>query len=266
MRSQNFDVTIIPPETGGYVAPRRIEAALRADTLLVSVMHVNNETGVEQPLPEICAALANHAAYLHVDAAQGFGKRNDPLRQARIDLLSISAHKMYGPKGIGTLVMRRRGIERPPLSPLMFGGGQERGLRPGTLPVPLIVGMGVAAELAVKDSGSRQRKCCVYRERVLRGLAPLDPQFNGDQDRVLPHVLNIAIPGLDAEAFMLATKELIAVSNGSACTSQSYQPSHVLKAMRLPQDLIQSSLRLSWCHMTSDVDWESVVAAVDRIR
>ena len=169
-------------------------------------MHVNNETGVEQPLEEICEILTNHDAYLHVDAAQGFGKRNGPLTHPRIDLISISSHKIYGPKGVGALITRRRGVNRPPLEPLAFGGGQERGLRPGTLPVPLIVGMGLAAELARKNADARQKTCLAFRERLLSGLASLDPQLNGDQKRVLPHVVNVAIPGVDAEGFMLATK------------------------------------------------------------
>lgn len=264
--SRGFDVTIVPSEPGGYVDPERIRESLRPDTLLISVMHVNNETGVEQPLAEICDVLANHDAYFHVDAAQSFGKRSAPLGNPRIDLLSLSGHKIYGPKGIGTLITRRRRMDRPPLEPLTFGGGQERGLRPGTLPVPLVIGMGLAAELAAKNADSRQKACLTFREKLLKGLAPLDPQFNGDQQRVLPHVLNFAIAGVDAEAFMLATKDLIAVSNGSACTSQSYQPSHVLKAMGLPTDRIQSSLRFSWCHMTPAVDWSAVVEAVDGIR
>lgn len=266
LRSRGFEVTIVAPEPGGYVDPARIGEALRPDTLLVSVMHVNNETGVEQPLAEICDQLANHDACLHVDAAQSFGKRNGPLTHPRIDLLSLSGHKIYGPKGVGALITRRRGMNRPPVEPLTFGGGQERGLRPGTLPVPLVIGMGLAAELAAKNADRRQNVCQAFRVKLLSGLAPLDPQLNGDQERVMPHVLNFAIPGVDAEAFMLATKGLIAVSNGSACTSQSYQPSHVLKAMGLSMDRIQSSLRFSWCHMTPEVDWSEVVEAVEGIR
>jgi cysteine desulfurase len=266
LRDRGFSVTTLPSTTGGYIDPFELSAALRPDTLAVSVMHVNNETGVEQPLRECCEALKDHPAYFHVDAAQGFGKKNDPLRHARIDLISISAHKIYGPKGVGALITRRRGTERPPLSPLMYGGGQERGLRPGTLPVPLIVGFGLAAELARKHANNREQACRAFRARALRALAPLGVEFNGDQDRALPHTLNISVPGLDAEAFMLATKHLIALSNGSACTSQSYQPSHVLRAMSLGADRIQSSLRFSWCHLTPDVDWDAVVAAVQQIR
>jgi cysteine desulfurase len=266
LRAAGFETTILPAEPGGYTALDRLKAALRKDTVLVSIMHVNNETGVEQPLDAICDMLSGHPAYLHVDASQGFGKHNDPLRNHRIDLISVSAHKIYGPKGVGALVLRRRGSDRPPLKPLSFGGGQERGLRPGTLAVPLIVGLGLAAELATKHFLARQEAVRTFRAQALRGLAPLAPDYNGDQERVLPHVMNLAIPGVDAEAFMLATKEIISISNGSACTSQSYQPSHVLNAMGLSKERIMSSLRFSWCHMTPPVDWGAVVDAVSRVR
>jgi len=266
LRKRGFEVTLIPPEPGGYVDPDRLQGALRPDTFLVSVMQVNNETGVTQPIADICARLINHPAYLHIDAAQGYGKSSEPLKSGRIDLISLTAHKIYGPKGVGALIARRRGYERPPLTPLMFGGGQERGLRPGTLPVPLIVGLGLAAELANNEAAARRKKCTEYRASILDGLASLEPVLIGDQQRVLPNAVSISIPGLDSEAFMLATKGLIAVSNGSACTSQSYQPSHVLKAMGLEIDRVKSAVRLSWCHLTPTVNWEEVVAAVSRVR
>jgi cysteine desulfurase len=228
-------------------------------------MHVNNETGVEQPLAEYCDILAKHDAYFHVDAAQGFGKKNEPLCNERIDLLSISGHKIYAPKGIGALVTRRRDHRRPPLTPLCFGGGQEWGLRPGTLPVPLIAGLGLAAQLAHQQAAERAAACRRFRERAVAALTMLGVMFNGDQDCVLPHTLNIAVPGLDAEAFMLATKSLISISNGSACTSNSYQPSHVLKAMGFGDDRIASSVRFSWCHLTPDVDWDAVITAVRNV-
>lgn len=266
LEQRGFCVTILAPTAGGYVDPDALKNALRPDTLLVSLTHVNNETGVEQPLGEYCRILNDHHAFFHVDAAQGFGKNNEPLRNQRVDLLSVSGHKIYGPKGVGALITRRRGNERPPLTPLLFGGGQEWGLRPGTLPVPLVAGLGLAAELADRHSSDRAATCRAFRERALAGLAPLGIEFNGDQDRVLPHTLNIAVAGLDAEAFMLATKRLISISNGSACTSHSYQPSHVLKAMGLSDERIQSSVRFSWCHMTPPVNWVEVADAVNRVR
>lgn len=265
LRALGFDVTLVAPDPGGYVNPDAIRQAIRRDTLMVSVMHVNNETGVMQPLDEICSLLVDHPAYLHVDAAQGFGKSNAQLKNRRIDLIGLTAHKIYGPKGVGALIARRRGFDRPPLTPLMFGGGQEHGMRPGTLPVPLIVGFGLAAEIANKGAERWHKICSNYRLELLKGLASLSPELNGDQGRVLPNTVSLSIPGLDSEAFMLATKGLIAISNGSACTSQSYQPSHVLVAMGFGKDRVKSTVRLSWCHLTPPADWEEVVLALKRV-
>jgi cysteine desulfurase len=266
LRSGGFDVTLIPPDEGGRISPDQITAALRPDTLFVSVMAVNNETGVMQPVSEIADILSGHDAYLHVDGAQGFGKTIELLRHSRIDLISISGHKAYGPKGIGALIARRRGYKRPPLNPLAFGGGQERGLRPGTLPVPLIAGLGTAARIALRDHDNRQRQCAAFKTELLDALAPLQPQLNGDPRGTVPHTVNLSIPGLDAEAAMLATKDLIAISNGSACTSQRYEPSHVLTAMGLPEDRVRGALRISWCHLTSAPDWPRVVERLAQIR
>jgi cysteine desulfurase len=265
LASHGFEVTLVPPTAGGWVDPAAVRAALRPTTLLVSVMHVNNETGVVQPLGEIADALGSHEAFLHVDAAQGFGKDFDPLRSTRIDLISVSGHKLYAPKGVGALVARKRKQRRPPLRPLMFGGGQERGLRPGTAPVPLIAGLGVAAEVAVTDAQARASACQRYRRRVIEALAPLRPETNGDPDRTLPHVLNVSLPGLDSEAVMLALKGIAAFSNGSACTSHSYEPSHVLSAMGLPAQRIEGAVRLSWCHLTPEPDWSELQRALARL-
>jgi cysteine desulfurase len=229
-------------------------------------MHANNETGVIQPVDEIAEVLSGHPAYFHVDAAQGFGKDIKTLQNSRIDLLSISAHKIYGPKGVGALVVRRRGYSRPPLTPLLFGGGQERGLRPGTLPVPLIAGFGLAAELAVSHARDRAAICVAFRKKIMEVFRPLHPIINGDQTRTLPHVLNFAIPGIDSEALIVTLKNVIAISNGSACTSHSYQPSHVLRAMELPDDIVQGAVRLSWCHMTEEPEWGEVLEAIELIR
>jgi cysteine desulfurase len=143
---------------------------------------------------------------------------------------------------------------------LLVGGGQERGLRPGTLPVALIAGLGLASELAVREHAERQAACTAYKNEVLAGLAPLSPQIHGDLQHTLPHVVNLSLPGLDSEAVMVAWRGLLAVSNGSACTSASYGPSHVLTAMCLPDDHIRSALRLSWSHMTKSVDWTEAVS------
>ncbi len=247
LERRGFEVTLVPPTRGGWVEPETVLEALRPDTLLISVMHANNETGVVQPIDEIAVGLKDHPAFFHADAAQTFGKIIDPLRNPRLDLISLSGHKIYGPKGIGALITRRRGYDRIPLTPLMYGGGQERGLRPGTLPVPLIAALGKAAELAGKEWREREKKCLKFRKELLAAFTPLNPVFNGDPDRTMAHVVNLSIPGIDSEALMLALKNEIAISNGSACTSATYKPSHVLEAMGVEAETAAQAVRISWC-------------------
>jgi cysteine desulfurase len=266
LTARGFTLTLVPPEPSGAVDPHRVREAVRHDTLLVSVMHANNETGIRQPIQEIATLLEEHPAYLHVDAAQGFGKDLAPLRTKRVDLISISGHKVYAPKGVGALIARRRRFARVPLSPLMYGGGQERGLRPGTLPVPLVVGLGMAARLSLEENEIRRRVCQRFRERVLQALNTLNVKLHGDQELALAHVLNISIPGLDSEAVMLALKDFVAISNGSACTSHSYEPSHVLRAMNLTEQEGRGALRISWCHLTPDPDWDEFVRRIQALR
>lgn len=159
--------------------------------------------------------------------------------------------------------MRRRGYDVPPLRPLVYGGGQERGLRPGTLPVALIAALGAAAEISVRDNNKRRLACQRIRKKALSALVSLQPKLTGDQTLVMDHVMNIAFPGFDSEALMLALKDIVAISNGSACTSSSYTPSHVLKAMGMDDDEANSCVRISWCHMTPEIDWNAIA---DRIR
>jgi cysteine desulfurase len=255
LEKRGFEVTLVRPTRGGWVEPREVHAAVRPDTLLVSVMHVNNETGVVQPVAEVAELLGDHPAYFHVDGAQGFGKELEGPRHTRIDLISVSGHKIYAPKGVGALITRRRGYHRAPLTPLMYGGGQERGLRPGTLPVHLIAGLGLAAEIAVRDSRKRAEACKAFRQQVLGALLPLGAVLHGDPTRTMPHVVNLSLPGIDSEALMVAWKGLVAISNGSACTSHNYQASHVLMAMGLAEDSVQGAARLSWSHHTPPVAW-----------
>jgi cysteine desulfurase len=266
LADKGFTVSLVAPNGHGWVEPEAVREALRDDTLLVSVMHVNNETGVVQPLSEIASVLTGHAAYFHVDAAQGFGKEIETLRHPRIDLISVSGHKIHAPKGIGALIARRRKLSLPPLKPLMYGGGQERGLRPGTLPVHLAAGLGYAAELALREAKQRHEQAEAFRLHLLRGLKPLAPVLNGDPSRCVPHILNISIPGFDAETVMEAWKDLAAVSDGAACTSQSYTCSHVLSAMGLPEERKDGAVRLSWCHLTELPDVKSMVKALERFR
>ena len=262
LERRGFQVTLVPPDERGVVDADAIIAAVRPDALLTTMMHVNNETGVIQPVAEVADRLRDADVYLHVDAAQSFARELSALRHARVDLISVSAHKINGPQGVGALIMRRRDGRRPPLAPLMLGGGHERGLRPGTLPLALVAGFGLAAELAVAEAHEREIRCCTFRSALLAGLAPLDPIINGDPDRSVPHMLNLSIPGVDAETAIDAWSSLVEISNGAACTSQSQTCSHVLGAMRLPAWRTDGALRFSWCATTVEPDWRDLVSAI----
>jgi cysteine desulfurase len=269
LERRGFEVTIVQPEAGGFVDAQAMRAAIRPDTLLVSMMHVNNETGVIQPVAELASLVERDglSCALHVDAAQGFGKDLAPLRHQRIDFISISGHKIGAPKGVGSLVARRRNrADRPAIAPLAFGGGQELGLRPGTLAVPLIAGLGLAAELAAAECDSRHARCRAFRERMVAGLAPLEPVVNGDQARTLPNILNLTIPGIESDAAIEAWAELVAISNGAACTSQSYTCSHVLSAMGLGSRRVEGALRFSWSHDSTLPDLAAMVDAIKVMR
>ncbi len=268
LAKRDFEVTLIAPGEDGAVDADAIAGALRPDTLLVSVMQVNNETGVCQPIREIAERLARlqHAAYFHVDAAQGFGKQLAPLQHPRIDLISVSAHKLYAPKGVGALIARRRGGERPPLAPLMLGGGQELGLRPGTLPVALVAGFGEAAAIALAEADERNARCQRFKQLLLAGLRPLEPAINGDLARMVPQTVNLSIPGIDSESAIAATRDIVAISNGAACTTATNTCSHVLEAMGLSAERMDGALRFSWHHDTEQPDWPAFVAAIERLR
>lgn len=267
LERHGFEITrLAPSPEAGWVSAEQIRTALRPNTFLVSVMHVNNETGIEQPIAEIAEVLRGHAAFFHTDAAQSFGKLIEPLQNPRLDLISISGHKIFAPKGIGALVMRRRGFTMPPLRPLLFGGGQERGLRPGTLPVPHIAALGTAAMVAHRDVVARSKRCKEFKSAAVDALGSLGARFTGDPDRVVPHTLHLSIPGLDSEALMVALKEFIAISNGSACTSSSYTPSHVLRAMGFSDREANECVRLSWSHLTPVVDWNPITERIASMR
>lgn len=263
---RGFEVTILPVTGGGWVDPECLKRALRPDTILVSVMHVNNETGVIQPLDGVAEVMAAHEAFLHVDAAQGYGKELSLLHSPRIDMISVSGHKVYAPKGIGALISRRRGFQKPPLSPLMFGGGQEKGLRPGTLPVPLIAGLGAAARLSLSNAEARHAHNVRLRADALRALSLIEPVINGESSRTIASTLNLSIAGIDSEAAMLALKHVVALSNGSACTSQSYSLSHVLLAMGVAESHVRGALRLSWSHLTPEIPWATIADVLHKLR
>ncbi|SFP81372.1 cysteine desulfurase DndA [Enterovibrio norvegicus] len=239
-----FEVTYLEVNESGCVDPEELRCALREDTLMVSIMHINNETGCIQPIPLICNILDGHEAYLHVDAAQSFGKLSNELSNKRIDLISASGHKLYAPKGVGALVARKRGFIKPPLKPIMFGGGQERGLRPGTLAVPLIAGFGLACEMAQNNHEQWCSHAATLKATLIDELDKVGAMYNGSDTS--PFVLNFSVPGVNSEALMVKLRDIAAVSNGSACTSSSYEPSHVLLAMGFEEDRIAGAVRVSW--------------------
>jgi cysteine desulfurase len=266
LQSRGFEVDLLSPNPLGWVEPEDLARALRPDTGLVSLMHVNNETGVVQPIDAYARVLDDHQAYFHVDAAQGFGRDLKGLSNPRIDLTSLSAHKIYGPRGIGAILTRPRGYAYPPLSPLVHGGGHERGLRPGTLPVPLIVGFGEAAQLARKHHASRLRAIKAMRKQALKAFEPVEPVIHGDPQRTLPHVLNVSFPGVTAQALFLILKGLVAISHGSACVTGSQRDSHVLTAMGVDPVRRGEAVRMSWSHLTPTPSWEAIAARIRSMR
>lgn len=248
LRTEGFEVDYIDPEHSGRVAADKVLNAIRDDTLLVSLMHVNNETGIIQPIQEIGEALETKDVLFHIDATQSFGKLVEELRMAKYNMLSMSAHKISGPQGIGALVLRRKNYTLPPVQPIMFGGQQEHGLRPGTIPVALVAGLGKACDITLADYSKINLYCKTIKERILELITESGVNYKiiGDQDYCVPSTLNVCFRGVSAEALMLATKQYCGISNGSACNSNSYTPSYVLTAMGLSPDEIANCVRLSW--------------------
>lgn len=263
LRRRGFEVEFLPVTAGGFVEPETVSSRLRPDTLLVSVMHANNETGVLQPVNEIADLLDGRETFFHTDAAQTFGKEVEELRRLKCDFISMSSHKIYGPQGVGALYVRRRGTSRRPLEPLLFGGGQERSLRPGTVPVPLVVGFGAASELAASEHHLRALAAGRVKEKLLSGLKGIGHHINGDLHLSQPYVLNVSFPGVDSEALMMALQDEIAISNGSACTSTSYDPSHVLLAMGINEERISESVRISWGQGVDAIPLDAMKSAIE---
>ncbi|MCW2480583.1 cysteine desulfurase DndA [Candidatus Symbiopectobacterium sp. NZEC135] len=256
LEAQGFEVTYLDVTSDGQIDTAQLKRSLREDTVLVSIMHINNETGVIQPIDEVCQLLSEHDAYLHVDAAQSFGKYPFNLENTRIDFISVSGHKLYAPKGIGALIMRRRGYLKSPLRPLYYGGGQEKGLRPGTLATPLIAGLGLASELSTKNADKWIKHVSVLKNDFIATVTKLGAVINGINTS--PYVLNFSIPGINSEAAMVQLKEIIAVSNGSACTSSSYSPSHVLVAMGLDVERLNGAIRVSFGADTQQIPYNDI--------
>lgn len=255
LEKRGFEVDIILPDETGRIDASELLSKVRSDTLLVSVMHANNETGIIQPIQEIGEALFRTETFFHIDAAQSCGKLVDELKKAKYDLLSLTAHKMYGPQGIGALILRTKKYKKPPIKPILFGGGQEGGLRPGTLPVALILGLGKACEIAEQEHVKNIEAYCTTKKRILDTITSSGVVFeiNGDTRHCMPNTLNVSFLGVDSEALMIATKQYCSISNGSACTSHDYSHSHVLAAMGLADERIDSAIRISWGKGTYDL-------------
>ncbi|HJN23296.1 MAG TPA: IscS subfamily cysteine desulfurase [Rhodospirillales bacterium] len=261
MEQDGFEVTYLPVRKNGLIDLRDLQAAFTENTLLVSIMGVNNEIGVIQPLKEIGALCRQRKVFFHTDCAQAIGKIPLDVEDMNIDLMSISGHKTYGPMGIGALYVRRR--PRVRLVAMINGGGQERGMRSGTLPSPLCVGLGAACAIAEKEMGAESERLRLLRDRFYEAITARLPEvyLNGDFEHRIPGNLNLSFAFVEGEGLMMGVKEL-AVSSGSACTSASLEPSYVLKAIGVDVDLAHTSLRIGFGRFTSQ---EDIDFAVDRI-
>lgn len=246
LTSKGFELDIISPDISGRVNTKDIISKVREDTLLVSVMHVNNETGIIQPIEEIGKELEKKNVFFHIDAAQSFGKLNDQLRLTQYDMLSLSGHKIQGPQGVGALILKRKNYKRPPIKPLFYGGKQEYGFRPGTTPVPLVAGLAIAAKLGESEHILWANKCKLIKNELIRAIDGFEYVINGDQEYCLPNIINISFLGVASESIFSALKNEYAFSNGSACNSGSYELSHVLTSMGLDKNIINCALRISW--------------------
>ncbi|WP_206484285.1 IscS subfamily cysteine desulfurase [Thalassotalea sp. G2M2-11] len=261
LERQGYEVTYLDPEDNGLIDLKKLEAAMRDDTVLVSIMHVNNEIGVIQDIAEIGEMCRARKIVFHVDAAQSVGKLKIDTQALKVDLLSISAHKMYGPKGIGALYVRRK--PRIRLEAQMHGGGHERGMRSGTLPTHQIVGMGEACRIAKEEMAQDLAHVTKMRDRMWQGINQMEQVFvNGDFDKRYPGNLNVSFNFVEGESLIMALKDL-AVSSGSACTSASLEPSYVLRALGLNDEMAHSSIRFSFGRFTTE---EEVDYAIDIIQ
>jgi cysteine desulfurase len=271
LQREGFEVTYLTPAKDGLVTPAQVTAVMTDKTILVSIMLANNEIGVVQPIAEIGAAIKakNPKTLFHTDAVQGFGKIPFNVETAKVDLASVTAHKVYGPKGIGALWVRRK--PRVRIDPIIDGGGHERGMRSGTLPVPMIVGFGKAAELARLEMDEEQYRLATLRDRLYKGLATrlTETYVNGSLEHRLPGNLNISFAFVEGESLLMALKDL-AVSSGSACTSASLEPSYVLRALGVGDELAHTSIRfgIGRFNTEAEIDYviELVVTSVERLR
>ena len=258
LEREGFDVTYLDVLPNGLLDLQAFEASLRPDTILVSVMYVNNEIGVIQDIAAIGELCRSRGIVFHVDSAQATGKVVIDLQALKVDLMSFCAHKTYGPKGVGALFVRRK--PRVRLEPLIHGGGHERGMRSGTLPTHQIVGMGMAFEIAQAEMATENERIRMLRDRLWSGLSQMEAVYlNGDLDHRVPHNLNVSFNYVEGESLLMAVKD-IAVSSGSACTSASLEPSYVLRALGRSDELAHSSIRFSVGRFTTEADIDFAVA------
>ncbi|BFZ12823.1 hypothetical protein BsWGS_15861 [Bradybaena similaris] len=269
LESEGFDVTYLPVQTNGIVDLKELEKSFRPETVLVSVMTVNNEIGVRQPVEEIGALCHSKKIFFHTDAAQAVGKIPLDVNAMNIDLMSISGHKIYGPKGVGALYVRRR--PRVRIEALQSGGGQERGMRSGTVPTPLVVGMGSACELAEEEMAYDAKRIDALSKRLVDKIMEACPNVirNGDPERTYPGCINLSFAYVEGESLLMALKD-IALSSGSACTSASLEPSYVLRAIGADEDLAHSSIRFGIGRFTTEeeIDYtvDKCISHVKRLR
>ena len=262
LEREGFEVTYLDPDSKGIIAPEVVADSIRPDTILVSLMHVNNEIGVVNDIEEIGKITRERGVIFHVDAAQSPGKLDIDLNTTQVDLMSLTAHKIYGPKGIGALFVRRK--PRVRIEPQMHGGGHERGMRSGTLPTHQLVGMGEAYRIAKEEMHEEHERVLALRNRLLEGLKGIEEVYvNGDIDHRIAGNLNISFNFVEGESLMMALRDL-AVSSGSACTSASLEPSYVLRALGRPDELAHSSIRFSFGRFTSEKEIDFTIDLVKK--
>jgi cysteine desulfurase len=261
LERQGFEATYLEVESNGLVSMEKLKAAIRPDTILVSIMMVNNEIGVIQPVWEIGELCRAKGIIFHCDAVQGGGRVEIDVQKFKVDLLTLTAHKLYGPKGIGALYVRRK--PRVRIEAQIHGGGHERGFRSGTLATHQIVGFGEAARLAKAEMATENERIRALRDRLLAGIKDVEEAYvNGDLERRIPHNLNVSFNFVEGESLIMAVKDL-AVSSGSACTSASLEPSYVLRALGRSDELAHSSIRFTLGRFTTE---QEIDFAVDLIK
>ncbi|MWN05960.1 IscS subfamily cysteine desulfurase [Gilliamella sp. Pas-s95] len=268
LEREGYEVTYLAPESNGIINLDKLAAAMRSDTTVVSIMHVNNETGVIQDIEKIGEMCRERGIVFHVDATQSVGKLPIDVANLKVDLMSFSGHKIYGPKGIGGLYVRRK--PRVRIEAQMHGGGHERGMRSGTLPVHQIVGMGEAYRIAKEEMATEMPRLLALKNRLWNGLKDIEEVYlNGSLEHSVPNILNVSFAYIEGESLMMALKDL-AVSSGSACTSASLEPSYVLRALGLNDELAHSSIRFSFGRFSTEEEVDYVIKlikdSIDKLR